>query len=518
VTDTGIEPKDAIMVFLFCLLALTLQSFAQIEDDRSTTGPKPPKGVDVLGYVSKAKAFTSQNLISGVPVYLWKDGCGPTVVGMIAGYYDSHGFSDLLAGDSSTQTASVNKAISSDEHFNDYALPIESALPVIPDKSELPVGDEHVDNCIADYMKTSQSVVGNIYGWSFGRDIKPSWEKYITNKASNYIGLCNEYYYNSSTWDTLLSNIDRAHPMVLLVDTDGNGVTDHFVLANGYQIENGINYYGCYNTWDSDQHWYAFAQMANGVQWGVSRCYTFHIQTNLPYAAESITGPSAVCIGQSQVLYSVPLIGNADSYIWSLPTGATGASTTNSILVSFSSTAYSGTIKVKGHNNAGDGAESALIITFNEIPPTPVVMLNNSTLQSSSSLGNQWYFNDIMIINATNDTYLPSQNGNYYAIVTLNSCSSLPSNIIPYMLTDIYDISSTDKINVYPNPTNGELSIEGLPTDKESEITIYNIYGKLMRRYTIFGNIGNIVITNDEGVYLLVINNIFKQTIKIIKE
>ena len=171
-------------MFLF-----TLQAAAQVREDRSTTGPVPPKGVDVIGHISRTRALlATQTVIQGVPAYIWKDGCGPTAVGMIAGYYDIKGFSDLFPGDATTQTTAVNTAISSTESYNDYCLPIESALPVIADKSELPLGDEHADNCIADYMKTSQSVIGNIYGWSFGKDIKPSWENYIANKAPNYVG------------------------------------------------------------------------------------------------------------------------------------------------------------------------------------------------------------------------------------------------------------------------------------------------------------------------------------------
>jgi hypothetical protein len=507
VTKTGLEKNDVKIIFLFSLLSLTLQSFAQTENDRSTTGPKPPKGVDVVGYVSKTKAFTVQKIISGVPAYLWKDGCGPTAVGMIAGYWDSHGFPKLLPGDPSTQTADVNNAIASIEHYNDYSVPVESAPPVVPDKSELPVGDEHANNCIADFMKTSQSVVGNIYGWSFGRDIKPSWENFIANKAPEYIGICNAYYFSSSSWDTLVSNIDRSVPMVFLVDTDGNGDTDHFITVNGYQTENGINYYGCYNTWDSGQHWYAFAQMATGVNWGVSRCFTFRISNNLPFAAGSITGPSTVCAGQSSVIYSVPLIDNAFSYIWTLPAGATGTSETNSILINYSLTAVSGSIKVKGLNNAGEGAESELPVTLNDIPATPVAILNNGILQSSISSGNQWYFNDIIIAGATNDSYIPSQNGNYYTVVTLNSCSSLPSNIIAFIVTGTSDIPATDKVRVYPNPTNGFLNISFERTSENYfKIELFNRLGNLLKSEVKQKNDGQIQLDlsgYSPGLYLL---------------
>jgi len=92
----------------------------------------------------------------------------------------------------------------------------------------------------------------------------------------------------------------------------------------------------------------------------------------LPVAAGTITGNAAVCQGQSSETYTVPDITNATSYVWTLPTGATGASTTNSITVSYGTSAISGEITVKGHNACGDGTAAALPVTVN-ITPTAVI-------------------------------------------------------------------------------------------------------------------------------------------------
>jgi hypothetical protein len=360
-------------ILVFCFSLLAFQAYAQNYNDRSTTGPVPPKGIDVVGYVSTSKAANVTQLISGVPAYLWTEGCGPTVVGMLAGYYDSHGFPNLFPGDASTRTTAVSSAIASTQHIDDYAKPNENTLPVQADKSELPAGDEHTNNCIADYMLTSRSIIGNIWGWSKGVDIKPSWENYIANFTPEYTGSATQYYYNSSTWDTLISNIDRNKPMLLLVDTNTDGLTDHFVIANGYKIENDIKYYGCFNTWDVVQHWYQFQQMAAGVSWGVARCYTFSIHNKLPVPAGTITGPSNVCRGSNPVDYTVPVIADATSYVWTLPSGATGTSSTNSISVTFGTGSVSGNITVFGRNSNGDGTASSLSVTVNTPPSAPTV-------------------------------------------------------------------------------------------------------------------------------------------------
>ena len=133
-------------------------------DAQSTTGPVPSKD---LFRGSSIEALDYEVVISGVPAYIWHNGCGPTAAGMIVGYWDGQGYDDLVSGDASTQTSSVDDMISSSDNYDDYCVPIDSYPTLLPDLSELPLGDEHPDNCVADYMKTSQSYHSNYYGWSW---------------------------------------------------------------------------------------------------------------------------------------------------------------------------------------------------------------------------------------------------------------------------------------------------------------------------------------------------------------
>jgi len=88
-----------------------------------------------------------------------------------------------------------------------------------------------------------------------------------------------------------------------------------------------------------------------------------------PDAAGAITGIVTVCQGQSSEIYTVSEIENAVSYIWTLPSGATGTTTTNSITVDFGISALSGNITVKGYNSCGGvGIPSNLGITVNPLP------------------------------------------------------------------------------------------------------------------------------------------------------
>lgn len=86
---------------------------------------------------------------------------------------------------------------------------------------------------------------------------------------------------------------------------------------------------------------------------------------NSPSPAGIITGSDNVCTGVSGVVYSISPIPNAIGYSWSLPSGAsiTSGSNTNSITVNFSSSALSGNISVCGTSSCGNGIASTLQVT-----------------------------------------------------------------------------------------------------------------------------------------------------------
>jgi lysophospholipase L1-like esterase len=210
-------------------------------------------------------AAGSVTIISGVPAYLWHDGCGPTAAGMLIGYWDMHGFSNLIVGDSSTETSYVDSAIASSEHHNDYSLPLDdSTTGLLLDKSSL--GGAHTSNSLADWMHTSWSSDSNYYGWSSFSKVDDAIDAYCA--AMGYSGfVATSEAWGTFTWATFTTEIDAGRPMVLLVDTNGDGSTDHFITAIGYDATN--QRYACYDTWDTAVHWYDFAKIAVGQDWGI---------------------------------------------------------------------------------------------------------------------------------------------------------------------------------------------------------------------------------------------------------
>ncbi|MBN1515306.1 hypothetical protein JXA32_01930 [Candidatus Sumerlaeota bacterium] len=259
---------------------------------QSTTGPVPPPSVlekSAMRMAPPAEGRASKTL--PVPGYEWRHGCGPTAVGMVIGYYDGLGFDDLIPGDASTQTADVNQCIASQgsgvrgvgvqKHYEDYALPMDSSEPsVLADSSETyPVGC-HTDDSIADYMHTSWSSDGNFYGWSWSNMISTAFGSFVDQQNYDYWYSTDDLMISNGTlsWSVLTQEIDNNRPMVFLVDTDGDGYTDHFVTVVGYS-DGPPQQYGCLDTWYpyGDVRWCNFSGIGSGVPWGIWGGWSFRM-------------------------------------------------------------------------------------------------------------------------------------------------------------------------------------------------------------------------------------------------
>ena len=261
-------------------LAISSLLFSNISNaQQSTTGPVRPSDVSkgiVMDRVELQK--TPAVIIQNVPSYLNQHGCGPTAVGMVIGFYDSHDFIDLIEGETDTQTENVNDAIANTQHYNDFSLPIDASPNLLQDRSEL--GGAHESNCIADFMKTSWSSKGNYYRWSWYDDIAPAFNNYINLRNDEYIVTTSNILLPSSdAWDSYKEEIDNNRPVVLLVDTDGNDTTDHFVTGIGYDDSESL--YGIYDTWDQNIHWYSWRGMAKSNTWGIYGITTFNLSKTL---------------------------------------------------------------------------------------------------------------------------------------------------------------------------------------------------------------------------------------------
>jgi len=103
----------------------------------------------------------------------------------------------------------------------------------------------------------------------------------------------------------------------------------------------------------------------------------------LPVPAGPISGEDTVCQGQTVVLYAVDPITYSSSCIWTLPPGASitsGAGTTQ-IGVDFSTTAQSGLITARGHNDTcGNGRHSNFQVVVDPLPVAAGTITGSDTV------------------------------------------------------------------------------------------------------------------------------------------
>jgi alpha-tubulin suppressor-like RCC1 family protein len=109
-------------------------------------------------------------------------------------------------------------------------------------------------------------------------------------------------------------------------------------------------------------------------------CAQITVTVNSASAPTAISGPAGACRNQTGVVFSVTPVSGATTYNWTLPTGATGSSTTNSISVNFGSTFVTGNICVSVTSSCGTTPVFCRSVAYySTAPSTPGTMSGPST-------------------------------------------------------------------------------------------------------------------------------------------
>jgi D-alanyl-D-alanine carboxypeptidase len=230
---------------------------------------------------------------------------------------------------------------------------------------------------------------------------------------------------------------------------------------------------------------------------------------NLPAPAGTISGLTVVSQGQNSVTYTVPAIAKATSYIWTLPQGVTGTSSTNSITINYEKFAVSGSISVKGNNSYGDGAESTLVINVTRVLSDFLTITNLSLANGSTEC-----FNAIDTITiAGGSTIVEFLSGSTVDLIAGQSIFLLPGfhafegnftnayitttgafcdgasgspivvqpvekSVTNQSASETQTVVPEEKmVKVYPNPNNGKFTLELSNIESGVTISIYNIQG-----------------------------------------
>ena len=247
------------------------------------------------------------------------------------------------------------------------------------------------------------------------------------------------------------------------VYTTQTGYTGYnWTVSNGGTIVSGQGTYQIEVDWTSPGNKTVSVNYASPYGCFASTPATFNVQvTPPPPPAGQITGTHDVCAGEMGVSYSVNTVPNATNYVWNVPAGATivEGEGTNEIVVDFAGNAQSGNISVYAENVCGAGqASPPYAVTVNPIPPTPEASVDEFfVLHSTALIGNQWYFNGTLIEGATNPDYQAEAEGVYYTVVTVNGCSSEPSNEVNVIFTGIGELDGSS-FSIFPIPNDGKFT------------------------------------------------------------
>jgi hypothetical protein len=103
-----------------------------------------------------------------------------------------------------------------------------------------------------------------------------------------------------------------------------------------------------------------------------SGSYTVGNNNQTQASPTAIDGPYGACRNSSGIVFTTPSVAGATSYLWTLPTGATGSSTTNSITLSFNASYATGNLSVRAVGLCGTSAAfSRSVFALTSVPAAP---------------------------------------------------------------------------------------------------------------------------------------------------
>jgi hypothetical protein len=190
-----------------------------------------------------------------------------------------------------------------------------------------------------------------------------------------------------------------------------------------------------------------------GISLGQS-CKTV-ASTSVPSSPGTISGASSVCQNQLGVVYSITAVANATSYIWTLPAGASGSSTTNSITVNYAAGFAGGSICVRASNSCGQSLNTCKAISLLAIPAVPTAILGG---QSNACPSTTKSYSVNPVANATSYTWTAPGNstiisGQGTANITLSFANNFTSGQLKVKSANCAGSSSNKQMMIYGIPT-----------------------------------------------------------------
>ncbi len=172
------------------------------------------------------------------------------------------------------------------------------------------------------------------------------------------------------------------------------------------------------------------------------------------------------------------------------------------------------------------GAHCDSVVTLNlTIKPAPVatVIKNESELTANNAESYQWIncADNTVIPGATDQQYTATANGSYAVILTNNGCSDTSDCITAGTDLGVHEAASGNIAKLYPNPTDGSISIQTGEALGNATIRVMNTIGQVLQEHTKQqGNLFRISLEGYRtGIYFVEIaDNTSRMSMRVIKE
>jgi len=344
---------------------------------------------------------------------------------------------------------------------------------------------------------------GYTYQWKInGNDIAGvTNSSYYAHTGGSYSVQITEY--GCSATSSVINVVVKNLPLANLIPASNQACQGDSILLSGNQ-GSGLTYQWKFNNlflpFEISQNYFALQSgtyvlivTEDGCEQTSSPVFlTFNSLPTQPVLSFSNSN-STFCLGDTLVITSSYPTNN----LWS--TGELSSS----IAVTNTNTIYC----IHTDSNGCKRKSTIHNLFFNTLPTEPTITQNGDSLFSDYPTGNQWYFNNTILPNDTENVLVPTIFGSYSVCYTRNDgCENCSP---PFLITGTNELSKVGGYFIFPNPTSGNLTlINRNPRKLKSEIRLYDYMGKLL--YTLDTN--EEVINLDlefllNGIYILQVKN-----------
>lgn len=153
-------------------------------------------------------------------------------------------------------------------------------------------------------------------------------------------------------------------------------------------------------------------------------------------------------------------INNPNTWQWSFPGGVPSSSTLqNPTDICYNNAGDFDVTLITTHANGSDTLTVLGYMHVHPTPPIPVITQVGLTLTSTPSDFYQWQLNTVDIPGATNQSYTVTQSG-FYTVIISDLFGCVNSSSIDVVITGIKEVYNEMQISTYPNPSDGNFTVE----------------------------------------------------------